>query len=421
MKNLCIIADDLTGSTDTGVQFSKCGFRTFVVFDYKTLKKLNTEYQIISINSETRNINVKDAYGRVKEITKITKAQGFKLFYKKVDSTLRGHPGAEVEAMMDELNLNLAFIAPSFPNNGRIVENGYLYIKKENSPSQKNDYQAIGYVPELIKSGTSRPLASINIDDVKKGVNNIRQKIDELRKAGMQIFVIDAVTNAELEIVASAIKSYIQESVLVGSAGLADHISSIWSSIDNDRELYEEKPILFLAGTYNPVTANQITELVKQSPTKLIKLCAKKIIDGDRKNEIERAVTLACDSLMQGKTTIIAIDTLLKNNKESYALQMDFNGAEKIARSFGAIAKNIVSKNLVNSLIVTGGETAAYIFESLGARGMVLEREILPGIPNGKLVGGNFEGLQVVTKAGGFGAKDSFIGIAKFLNRKAGV
>ena len=125
--------------------------------------------------------------------------------------------------------------------------------------------------------------------------------------------------------------------------------------------------------------------------------------------------------MTNSKDTVVAIDTLLKNNKESYKLQMDFVGAEKIARSFGTIAKQLVSQKLVDSLIVTGGETAAYIFESMGARGMILGHEILPGIPNGKLIGGRFEGLQVVTKAGGFGEKDSFIRITKFLNRKAGV
>src|SRR5665647_1582169 len=127
MKNLCIIADDLTGSTDTGVQFSKCGLRTLVILDHKYLEYIESDYQIVSINSGTRDMNGKNAFDRVKEIVKTTRTQGLNLFYKKIDSTLRGHPGIEIEAMLDELGFNMAFIVPSFPSNGRTVKNGYLY------------------------------------------------------------------------------------------------------------------------------------------------------------------------------------------------------------------------------------------------------------------------------------------------------
>lgn len=421
MKNLCIIADDLTGSTDTGVQFSKCGHRTFVVFDHKFLKDINRNYQIISINSESRNMNDKDAYERVKEITRITKNEGYNSFYKKIDSTMRGHPGIEIEAMLDELNLNLAFIVPSFPDNGRIVENGYLYLKKENSSSYGNQLQAIGYVPELIKSEISRSLGSISIDDVKKGSANIRQKVCELKGAGIQIFVVDAITNNDLEVIADAIKVYAENSIISGSAGLAEYISTRWNFTSDNKEEFNNKTLLFLVGTYNPVTAEQIKELLLKTPSNLIKLNANKIINGNTKKEIERATEIALESMILKNATIIAIDTLFKNEKESYILQMDIAGAEKIARSFGVIAKELTANGLVGSLIVTGGETAAYIFESLGAQGMILENEILPGIPNGKLVGGDSEGFQVVTKAGGFGNKDSFVDIVKFLNGKVGV
>jgi len=420
MKNLCIIADDLTGSTDTGVQFSKYGLRTLVVFDHKSINDININSEIISINGETRNMDAKNAYDRVKEIVKITRTSGFNLFYKKIDSTLRGHPGIEIEAMLDELGFNMAFIVPAFPDNGRIVENGYLYIKKRSSSEKGIQFHPIGYVPDMIKNEITRPLAMIHTEEVRKGTENLKQKIDELRKAQMQIFLIDAITGSDLDIIASAIKDYADASVIAGSAGLAEHISSMWGFINNPTELYEENPILFLAGTYNPVTAEQIKVLTSQNSSELIELYSDKIIDSDSKKEIGRVVDKVRKSLAQNKITIVAIDTLLRNNKESYQLQMDSDEAEKIASCFGTIAKQLASEQLVKSLIVTGGDTAAHVFDALGAKGMILENEILPGIPNGKLIGGEFEGLQVVTKAGGFGEKNSFIEITKYLNGKAG-
>ena len=130
MEKLCIIADDLTGATDTGVQFSKFGISTAVVFNYLTIKDLTFDFDIVSINAGTRNVDKKAAYSRIRDIIRTLREMNFNLFYKKIDSTLRGQPDVEIEAMLDELGFDLAFIVPSFPANGRKVENGYLYIEK---------------------------------------------------------------------------------------------------------------------------------------------------------------------------------------------------------------------------------------------------------------------------------------------------
>lgn len=421
MENLCIIADDLTGSTDTGVQFSKCGLHTLVLLDYKYLEHIEGDYQIVSINSGTRNMNVRNAFYRIKEIVKNTRVKGLTLFYKKVDSTLRGHPGIEIEAMLDELGFNMAFIVPSFPGNGRTVENGYLYIKKGNESNNGNQIYPIGYVPDILKNEITRPIAAIHIEDVRKGIGNIKEKIDALREAQIQIFVIDAITNNDLEIIASAIKDYSDASVIAGSAGLADYISPVWGFSTEPAKIHKNNPVLILAGTYNPVTAEQIKVLASRNSCELIQLSSNKIIANDTKAEIKRVVDKAREALVQDKIAIVVIDTLLRSNEESYKLQMDLDGAEKIALSFGIIAKQLASERVFESLIVTGGDTAAHVFEAMEAHGIILENEILSGIPNGKLIGGEFEGIQVVTKAGGFGEKDSFISIMEFLNVKVGI
>ena len=112
MEKLCIIADDLTGATDTGVQFSKFGISTAVVFNYLTIKDLTFDFDIVSINAGTRNIDREVAYSRVKDIVRTLRDMNFKLYYKKIDSTLRGQPDVEIEAMMDEMGYEMAFIVP---------------------------------------------------------------------------------------------------------------------------------------------------------------------------------------------------------------------------------------------------------------------------------------------------------------------
>jgi uncharacterized protein YgbK (DUF1537 family) len=66
-------------------------------------------------------------------------------------------------------------------------------------------------------------------------------------------------------------------------------------------------------------------------------------------------------------------------------------------------------------IVLTGGDTALMVCGMLRARGIRLEREILPGIPWGRLIGGFADGTVVATKAGGFGEIDALVRVADFL------
>jgi uncharacterized protein YgbK (DUF1537 family) len=58
---------------------------------------------------------------------------------------------------------------------------------------------------------------------------------------------------------------------------------------------------------------------------------------------------------------------------------------------------------------VTGGETAIAVLAALRARGLSLAGEVAPGVALGTIVGRPFDGLAVVTKAGGFGDPDTLV------------
>jgi uncharacterized protein YgbK (DUF1537 family) len=48
---------------------------------------------------------------------------------------------------------------------------------------------------------------------------------------------------------------------------------------------------------------------------------------------------------------------------------------------------------------------------------MELYGEVEPGVPCGRLIGGTFDGLPAVTKAGGFGRPDVFVRVMHYLRR----
>jgi len=400
MEKFCIIADDLTGATDTGVQFSKFGMSTAVAFNYLTIKDLTPDFDIISINAGTRNIDRECAYLRVKDIVRTLREMNFNMFYKKIDSTLRGQPDVEIKAMLDELGFDLAFIVPSFPANGRKVENGYLYIEK-NSEKSRNTFHPIGFVPDIFKKKIDRPISLIELEDVKKGVSNIKQKIDELREVKNQIFVIDAVTSDDLMNIALAVKDYAPRAVIAGSAGLASCIPLTWEMVKEYR-----------------LTAEQIKTLTAFSSVKVVKMNSEEIINGKSDEELSRVTDESKKALHEAKIPVVAIDSLLESRKEIYDQEISSENAKKVAKSFGIVAKRIASDKLIKALIVTGGDVAINVFDAMGAKGIILENEISPGIPIGRLIGGEFDSLNVVTKAGGFGDKDSFINIVNYINTR---
>ena len=76
---------------------------------------------------------------------------------------------------------------------------------------------------------------------------------------------------------------------------------------------------------------------------------------------------------------------------------------------------SVLKKHMIRSMTLSGGDTALAILRALGAKGIKIEREVLPGIPLGRVLGGAADGLAVVTKAGGFGKEDALVRIAEFL------
>jgi len=123
-----VIADDFTGACDVGVQFSERGLSTLVVTSTKTLDTVKDDFDVVVIDTETRNLSAETAYERLGEASNACESNNIELMYKKVDSTLRGNIGSELDAILDVFCFDAVIVTPSFPAYGRTVLNGKLLI-----------------------------------------------------------------------------------------------------------------------------------------------------------------------------------------------------------------------------------------------------------------------------------------------------
>ena len=79
------------------------------------------DLEALYVSSNSRPLPPQEAYARVKKTTEVLKKCGVKYFSKKIDSTLRGGIGYEVDAMLDTLGKNtVAIMVAAIPTQGSV-------------------------------------------------------------------------------------------------------------------------------------------------------------------------------------------------------------------------------------------------------------------------------------------------------------
>ena len=170
-----VIADDLTGANDTAVQFLKKGYKSVVVVQEKSLcESENNQIDVLVIDTETRHLDSKATRKKVKKILGALSCNKKDIVYKKIDSTLRGNIGIEIDEIMKVLKMDICIFAPSLPSNKRITVGGSLFV--QGKPLMLSEYcngdlnhSKKSYIPVLLKSQTDLPISRIDLKDISKG------------------------------------------------------------------------------------------------------------------------------------------------------------------------------------------------------------------------------------------------------------
>lgn len=116
---LAILADDLTGALDTAAPFAARGLHVEVALATGAIgEALREAPRILAINLASREIGA-DAARRQAERALAALPAATRLF-KKIDSRLKGHIAAELDA----IDYQTALVAPAIPAFGRVVKDG---------------------------------------------------------------------------------------------------------------------------------------------------------------------------------------------------------------------------------------------------------------------------------------------------------
>jgi uncharacterized protein YgbK (DUF1537 family) len=405
---ILVLADDLTGANDTAIQFVKQGFSSLVIVNADSANAaLFDNCNVISVNSDSRRLNPDEAYRGVHKTVK--QFEGVFFVYKKIDSVLRGNPGQELGAVMDALDVPLSLAAPSFPANRSVVESGVL----------SNGTDAVA----VFANGSGKKTENIPLEEIRKGADAVAAFINSHEET--QIFVADAVTDDDLEIVYKASASLAKPYVLAGSAGLANQLAcGLTIGLGKARTIPFKKPsglspALIIAGTRQSETAAQIKTLCETFPCALVCFDVSMTANGNAGNAIAGAFDEASRRMKENLSPcIIAVNSMFAP-AESAGQTAYAEGDETsavICEALGVLTEKLMASFRFPVLLTTGGDTTMAVCRRLGINAIEPLAEICPGIPLGRIAGGPYNGRFIVTKSGRFGNSNSLVEIIDWGN-----
>lgn len=470
-QRLGIIADDLTGANDTGVQFAKRGLATTVLLDIITSpQRVVSDADVIVINTDSRWSDPGAAYSRVKAAAEVLKDAGVVTVYKKIDSALRGNVGAELDAVMDAFDAKVAFVAPAFPDAGRVTLGGKQLLKDkplDKSEMARDPLSPIteSYVPALVKRQSRRNVGHVPLEEVNSGQDGLLVSFSTRIRSGDEIIVIDAAEREHLHTIARAIASLDLPLVIAGSAGLAAELPEVLSIVSSSDRGADERcanGVLVVCGSASPTASGQLDYATAALDMRSISVDASDILSGLglSKDRVGSIVSEASETLAQGRDVLIRLnsdscprgpvptdsrdvsgssvspgsphidagadESSLRreypfNRGESWGVREDdiekrVEDSRRITGFLALLAKEILARCKVTGLVLTGGDTALAVCRILEASAVALLDEIVPGVPSGRLVDGPHSGLVIVTKAGSFGGVDVFVKIIGYLH-----
>jgi len=396
-----VIADDLTGAADTAVEFAKQGYSAAALLRWEGSVLPTTA--VIAADTESRHLPPALAYERVHAAVVGLQEGGFTLVYKKIDSALRGQLGAEIDAALDAGGLDLAVVAPAFPANGRTTVRGRQCdrgVPLEATAFAHDPFSPIvdSCVARVIASQSRRRVGALGLDAVRAGASSLACRLDEERREGSSVLAVDAELDDDLAIIAEALMQLRYPALAVGSAGLAEFYArrlpmpaQVSTAIPSARPLASR--VLIVAGSIHPRTRRQVELVAASADSAVISLWPEGVAPSPA---WPRAQTLVLR--LAGAT-----------------LPPTRSSGQQLVAHLAARAEEALLAMRAEGLVLVGGDTAVAVLARLKARGLLIEREVQPGMPAGKVLGGSCDGMPVVTKAGGFGNERALLAALAYL------
>lgn len=428
-NNIGIIADDLTGADDTALQFHLRGANTQILLDSTNVPENKANTQVWAIPTETRNTDAPTAYERVKISTQyLSETLNVEYFYKKMDSTIRGHIAVEALAMLDVLEWDAAVIIPAFPQEGRTTIGGYHLLR--GIPIERTEYARDprfpiyeSHIPTVLRTELQNQqdelVDLIELRTVIKGAGPILKKMNEMIEKGVKLIVVDAMSVTDIEQVVLAMEKSSYKILPCGSAGCAQVLGNVWLPEKENHQMDKTIPTLpklIVSGSATQITASQLKKLQDDEDidnTYFINLKMEDILEG----VTDEIVTRVSENLVKDNVVVIHTSDLTVDSKIISQILFDNELSKnqfvsKIGDYLAALTKRVLF-NRDAILITIGGETSFKCCKAINSSSLQIIDAICPAIP----LCLDAKAQWIVTKSGNLGNSNTVIDIIKYFEQ----
>lgn len=359
-----LVADDLTGATDSAVEFAAAGWSAHLLRTPGAAPAITKAGPaLVAVVTGARAAGDDVAADRTAVAVRDLLARGCDRLYLKIDSTMRGSVAGQLRgalgAWAGEHPEAGAVLCPAFPGQGRTVVAGRVLVD--------------GVLLERSAAATDpvTPVTDSRLDRLVPGSTAVT--LADLTAAGPLVHV-DAADDADLAAIAAGIDRLGPAWLAAGSAGLAAALARQWSRGDSATPVGERPAGRVLVG-------------------------------------VSSLHPIALSSLERLRDTRSVVDVVT-----TPAARAD---AAAVAAGFGDRVAEQLARASYDALVLVGGDGAAAALDRVGATAVTVHSALAPGVPLGTIVGGSADGIRVVTKSGGFGDADSLIQIIDRLQSSA--
>ncbi|MEJ5358570.1 MAG: four-carbon acid sugar kinase family protein [Desulfobacterales bacterium] len=412
MLSWAVIADDLTGAADTGIQFRALASPLYLV-DARSGPDLRFDPPPagVALFTGTRGLPAGEAAATLHRVAHGLQSAGCRRVYKKIDSSLRGPIGAEIEAVVEVLGAEASFIAPAFPAQGRTTREGIHRLDGRPVAETEMARDPVfpvteSLLPAWIARSSRRPVAHVGFRALEAGEEAAAVEIRRLLEKGAVHVCFDALEERHLELIASLALRRFPRVLPCGSAGLAAAlVRGAGPAVPASPAAPLRPPaggtgILWVCGSASERLREQ-ADRIGASGGVHAETLAPEILGGPQKSaSAGAALARAADALARG-------DLLLR-------LPPPGEGGRAadpavLVEGLSRFVAQLMAQAAPRGLFLSGGDTAAAVLERLDAHAVCLEREVASGIVAGRILGGPYAGLLVVTKAGSFGPPEALV------------
>ena len=406
------IADDFTGATDLASMLARSGVNVSLRIGVPLSTPENTaEIEVIAL--KTRSISASIAIEESLSALKWLKEAGAKKYFFKYcstfDSTAEGNIGPVSEALMNELKVDQTIYCPAFPENGRSIYMGNLFVgQKLLSESSMKDHPLTpmndSNLMRLLSAQVSRRVGLADRIVVNSGVNSLKEKLISLKENDVPHVIVDAVADNDLDTIASACQD--MEFITGGSAlamPLAEFYKASGKISVNDNSSMNKKlntGSIILSGSCSEMTIIQVKDFIQRGasafqldPIDLAENGVKKVLDWLSSQDFSKNIIIYATS---DPDTVKKVQAELGVNKAGKVVEQGLSKCAIVARDLG-----------IKNFIIAGGETSGAITKALNVRQLDIGIEIAPGVP-WTFSGKRNNQIALSLKSGNFGSKEFF-------------